>query len=223
MIDRRAAFISGALLVLTLAATAWRLALLPDWTHFPYFWPGATPTTRNTLGLVIAPMCIVVVAGTLALMPLLSKASPDAFRSWRRWASPLLIVYAAVCTAMQFFVLARSLGLGLALNPTAVGRAGLVLLAGLIVVSANAMPKLPLLQPRFKALDLDPARRAQSVRFSSRVLVLSGLAIIAVAAFAPLPANGAPLIFSIVVAAVVISFVRVWQLRREYRRERAGS
>ena len=219
MIDRKASLISCALLVLMLAATAWRLALLSDWTHFPAFLPDKTAVMRSSFWLLVAPLCLVFVGGTLALNKRRVKESPDAIHSWTRWGSSLLIIYGVICAALQFFILARSLGLALAINPTNFGRAALVLLACLIVVSANYMPKLPLVQSRFTMLNLDPARGAQFVRFSARMLVLAGIAIIVIAVFVPQPSKGVPWIFSISAAVVVVSFLRRWQLSREYRDE----
>ncbi|MGN6516463.1 MAG: hypothetical protein ACTHLR_11565 [Rhizomicrobium sp.] len=222
MIDRRALLISVALLALMLGAAAWRVALLPDWTHFPYYLPDRTLVERNTLWLLVAPTCVAIVAGIFARNARRAVASPRAAGPWTRWGNTLLIVYSAICTLLQAFILARSLGLAPAIDPTAVGRIGLVLLAGLLVVSANVMPKLPLVQWRSKR-NLDPARLGQLMRFSARMQVLTGIAVMAVAVFVRLPVKGTPIVFAIIASSILVQFVRGWQMRREQAREHSGS
>jgi len=223
MISRSAFLISAALLFAMLAATISRLMLLPDWTHFPYFGPGGVSVSpRNSLWLLTSPACVLFFAGVLALVRWSGKATPEQARSWTRWGSSALIVYAAIGTALQLFVLARSLGVGLALNPTSIGRAVIVLTACLLIVMANYMPKLPLFESRIKALNLDLARRAQFVRFSSQMIVLMGLFFIVIGVAAPV-FKIALWIFSASGAGLVIVYARLFLLLRDSRRDRAAS
>ncbi|MGA7711529.1 MAG: hypothetical protein WCA81_06475 [Rhizomicrobium sp.] len=223
MISRSALLISGALLFAMLVATIARLMLLPDWTHIPFFGPGGMPVSpMNSLGLIIAPSCVLFVGGGLALRKWLSKASPEAARSWTKWGSFTLIVYSAICTALQFFILTRSLGVGLALNPTNIGRAGIVLIACLLIVLGNDMPKLPWLETRIESLNLDPARGALLMRFNGRMVVLMGIAFIIVACASP-TLKIAPWVFAITAAGVVVVQARRLLLRRDFKRERDTS
>ena len=223
MINRTALLISAALLFAMLAATMARLMLLPDWTHFPYFGPGGIPVSpMNSLFLLIVPSCVLFVGGSLALRKWLTKASLEATRSWTKWGSLLLIVYSMICTALQLFILARSLGIGLALNPTDLGRAGIVVLACLLIVVANHMPKLPWLELRIKSLNLDPARGAQFMRFNSWMIVLMGIALIIIACAMP-PLRIVQWGFSVITAGIVVVHVRWLLLLRESKRARAAS
>jgi hypothetical protein len=182
MIDRKAYWVSGALVAAMLTATIWRVVLLPDWTQIPAFGAGRAAV----LMFFCAPFCVIFVGGGLIFKGWISKGSKDVKQSWVRWGSSLLIVYSLICTALQFVILARSLGMAQTLNEVTVVRTGFVLLGALLVVIGNELPKLPWLETRTKILRLDAAQGAKFLRFRGWIAVVIGLCVVVGGAFLPL-------------------------------------
>jgi hypothetical protein len=173
MIDRKAYWISGVLVVAMLTATIWRIALLPDWTQIPSFGSGRIAV----LLLFCAPLCVIYVVGQLAFTGWISKGSKDVKQSWMRWGSSSLIAYSLICTALQFVVLARSLGMAKTLNPETIVRTVFVLVGALLVVMGNQIPKLPWLEARIGILRLDSTQGAKCLRFGGWVVVVMGIGV----------------------------------------------
>jgi hypothetical protein len=185
MINRAAAVTSIVLVLVMIAATLWRLPLLPDWAYGPN---GAPPPMRKPSVMFIIPACVGFVGGVLALRKWLTTATAtaDDVEPWQRWGSHVLVAYGVICTLFHLFVVARSAGFAGPFSPAVVARTADVLAGCLIIVFANQMPKLPSLPTRFRFGQLDPARAAQLLRFVARFLVLTGLAIVIGALAMPL-------------------------------------
>lgn len=182
MMDRRAYWISGALVVAMLTATIWRIVLLPDWTQIPFWGAGRAAV----LMLFCAPCCVMFVGGSLAFKGWISRGSKEVKQSWVRWGSSLLIVYSLICTALQFVILARSFGLAKTLDEVTVVRTGFVLLGVLLVVVGNQLPKLPWLEARIGVLRLDVAQGAKFLRYRGWVTVVVGIGVVIAGSLMPL-------------------------------------
>ena len=218
MINRSAAATSVVLVLVMLAATLWRIPLLPGWAYGPN---GAPPPIRNPLGLFVVPACVGFVGAVLALKKWVTPATADV-EPWRRWGSQLLVAYALMCTLFHLSSVAGSVGVAGPFSRPVVTRAVIVLSGSLIVVFANQMPKLPWLPSRFGTWQLDAVRGQQLLRSGGQLLVLWGVAAVIGALVMPLRMM-VPLIVSITTALVLIAAVRRLALHRQQSRERFGS
>ena len=218
MIHRTAAVTSIALILVMIAATLWRIPMLPDWAYGPN---GAPPPIRKPSVMFVIPACVGFVGAVLALQKWLTTATAEAVEPWKRWGSHVLVAYGVFCTLFHLYGVARSVGFAAPFSPTVVSRAVDVLAGCLIIVAANRIPKLPLLSSRFGILRLDPVRGSQFSRFGGRFLVLSGLAIVVGALAMPLRMM-LPLALAVTVAVALAVIARKVQLLREQSHERLG-
>ena len=74
MIDRNALWISVLLVFAMVAASLWRLSLLPDWHHVPLDGPGSSRTIP-VLRMLIDPLAVLFVMGMLFARKWLSAAA----------------------------------------------------------------------------------------------------------------------------------------------------
>lgn len=213
MINRSAVAIATALIFAMLAATAWRIAVPPDWAYGPY----GTPLPPDLLAFFICPACVAFVGGVLLAKTLLTEVTMDAAIQWKRWGNRVLIGYAVICTLFHFFILARSLEIAGPFSPAVIIRAGFVVGGSFLILASNQMPKLPWLPFRYQILD--PARGAQLMRFAGQLLVLIGIVIV-VGAFAMPLRMMEQLVVSMTTASFIVMIVRRFQLRREVIHER---
>jgi hypothetical protein len=156
MISRTAAVTSIVLVLVMIAATLWRLAMLPDWAYGPN---GAPPPMRNSLVMFVPPACVGFVGAVLALRKWLTTASADAVAPWQRWGSHALVAYGMICTLFHLYIVVRSAGFAGSFSPALAARTVDVLAGCLLIVFANQMPKLPPLPARFR---LDSSTRSVS-------------------------------------------------------------
>lgn len=210
MIDRKAYWISGALVAAMLTATIWRIVLLPDWTQIPFFGAGRVAV----LMLFCAPFCVIFVVGQLAFRGWISKGSKDVKQSWVRWGSSTLIVYSVICAALQFVILARSLGIAKTLDEVTVVRTGFVLLGALLVVMGNQLPKLPWLETRIKILRLDAAQGATVLRYRGWITVVVGIGVIIGGSLLPLQLI-IPVFLALFLAGLAANILLRTQLHRK--------
>jgi hypothetical protein len=224
MIDRRAYWISGALVVVMLAATIWRIVLLPEWPQPADLGANRIPTHNwGFLLFFFVPFCVMLVAGILALSGRFAKGSNETKQSWRRLGSLLLVVYSLICTAFQFFILVRSLGLARSLDPVSVSRAVIVSVGILLAVVGNQYPKLFPLESRIEFLRLDAIQSAKHLRFSGWLVVLMGISFAICGFLLPVQLI-TPVILTLSLgffAAVISSFVL--RKREQLRQARTGS
>ena len=219
MIHRTAVITAIVLVLLMLAATLWRIDLLPDWA---YGLNGAPPPIRRLAVMFVAPACVAFLGGLLALKKWLTTAPADAVEPWKRWGSQWLVAYAATCTLIHLYLIARSAGFAAPSSPTIVARAIIVLYASLFMVVANRMPKLPWVPSRLRIWHLDPIYGARLLRSGARLLVVWGLAIAIGAVVLP-PQMLLPLVASCTIAVVLGAAVIRFALHREQGHQRLGS
>jgi hypothetical protein len=221
MIDRRAALISAALILVMVAASIFRIALLPDWAYMPSFGPHGEPgPLRSSLILFFLPGTIVFVVSALWLSGKPVSSSHNGGEVWRALGTFSLVGYSVIMTLLQIYLLLSSYGMGIALGPF-VGRIGFCALAALVIVRANQIPKLPWRKPRLGIFpDLGPIQGAKFHRFSARLNVGSTIALLIIAPTIP-PSTSARLIFLLLSTMLMLIIVRAFQLQREKRRENA--
>jgi hypothetical protein len=207
------------MLSVMIAATLWRMALLPDWA---YGLTGAPPPFQNPKVLFVIPACVGFVGGVLMLKKWLTTASADALEPWRRWGSRLLVAYAVICTLLYFSFIARSLGFAGPFSPPVVSRAIVVLCASLVIVAANWMPKLPWVPSRWSIGHLDPVHGARLLRSGGRLMFLWGIAVAISALLTPLRMMF-PLLVAYTIALVLAVGASRLALHREQSRERPGN
>ena len=184
MIDRKALRISVLLILAMIAATLWCLSLLPDWSHFPLNGPGDA-TSRQSIWLFVSPGCLLFVMAVLFARKWFATGSEDAVAPWRRWSGMMLLPYAVIIALMQAFIIARSLGIGAALDRQVLPRVFIVLIGVLIAALGNALPKLPWLSLRFRLFQLDPWQWNQHLRFMGKLIVGFGLVVALAGALLP--------------------------------------
>ena len=170
MIDRKALWIAAMIFLAMIAATVWRLSLLPDWTHFPLNGPG-DPRNRDSFWLFVSPACLLFVAACLFARKWFATGPEENVQPWRKWSGMMLLPYTVIIALMQAFVIARSLGFAAGLDRIMVVHGMLVLMGILLMVLGNATPKLPWLAVRFRPMQLDPWQWNRQLRFMGRLLV----------------------------------------------------
>jgi hypothetical protein len=203
MIDRKAFWISGTLVVAMLAAALWRVTQLADWTQLPRHGASSAPLWHTSSAwLLVAPGAIVVAGIALLTMRMgMVDASDEALRPWKKWGGSYLIAYSAIMASLQAFIIAGTLGLLGPISPVLFFRGIIVVFGLLLIVTSNGLPKLPWLPSRFALVDIDPDKGAKSLRFRGWLGVLSGLGAL-VTGLLPLGMMR-PAILSIVVSWVV--------------------
>jgi hypothetical protein len=213
MIDRKGLWILILLFLAMTAAAIWRLSLLPDWHHMPM----PTPTglvAKSGLVLFIQPLALLFGIAVFAAQKWLVSGPDEALAAWSRRTKLLPVLMGVITPLMQAFIISRSLGYGLGLDAQAIARTIMVVTGILVILHGNVRPKLPRLSKRFALLDLDPWQSARNSRFTGRITVVMGLALIAAAVLLPLRAV-TPVILVLWLAffgAIIGYFVR---LKRE--------
>jgi hypothetical protein len=188
MIDRKTLWYLILLCLAMTAAAVWRLSLLPDWTQMPMVTPHG-PRIRSGLILFMQPLCLLFMLAVFGVRKWLISAPDEALAVWYR-RGRLLPMAAGTLTALaQVFLISRSLGHGLDLNPEAFARIIMAVTGMLVIMQGNILPKLPRLSRRFAALNLDPWQSARSQRFGARITVAFGLFVMIAAVLLPLRAT----------------------------------
>ena len=212
MTDRKTLMIAAAFIAVTLAAAIGRIVLPPDLTLFP----GATAHSYKAFALFSAPVWLIVFTVLLLARGWLSRNPADEIRPWQSQGRLLLIVCGGLVTVMQFFMIARSLGMALA-DPLIIVRAGFALIGALMVVTGNQLPKLPWLRHRVKMLELEPAQGAKLLRFNGWMTVGCGACLV-VFAYALPPPRIVPAVCLLLLCVMTLTILRRVQLKREQRR-----
>ncbi len=184
MIDRKALQFLILLCLAMTAAAIWRFSLLPDWTRMPVVTP-AGPRTRSGLFLFAPPLAMLFMIAVTCAKNWLVSGPQEALAARHRWSRPMLVWSGVIMALMQAFMIARSLGHDLGLNPQAITRMVMVMAGILVIMHGNIIPKLPRLSKRIAMFNLDPWQSARSMRFSGRMTVGFGLATIVAAVLLP--------------------------------------
>lgn len=185
MMDRKLLAFLGALCLVMTGISLWRLSLLPDWTQLPFAGPTQTHV-RHGLLLFTQPLALLLMMAVLLGQHWLVSGTEEALAARRRWVRPIMLGAGLVTALMHVFMIARSLGLGLSLDPEAVSRTMGVTIGVLLMIAGNALPKLPSITKRIAALNLDPWKSARSRRFEGWVMVGYGFAQMLIAALLPM-------------------------------------
>lgn len=184
MIDRKTLGILLALIAAMTAASLWRLSLLPDWTQLPF--TGAKgPYIRHGLVLFVSPLCILFTTLCVYGAKFLVTGPDTALGAYRRMNRMVLLGVGVLTAVMHAYIIGRSLGFGLGLNPEMLSRGTIMICAILVMVQGNFLPKMPSVSARFRAFQLNDWQQKRSRRFSGRLAVGYGLLIIAAAALLP--------------------------------------
>jgi hypothetical protein len=213
MIDRKALWVSGLLVIAMTAAGLWRFSLLQDWRHLPI---GLPDEHRSVSGLVlfIEPAALLLVIATPYLRKWASRAPEETQQVWRRWSSRLILLFGPIIALGQAFLVTRSLGLFSEADSRPVAKAMMVLSGLLLVVIGNALPKMPWLSSRIRPLRLDPWQWNRQLRFVGRLTVAFGLFAALVCPFLP-PETIRPAILTLWLAAMTANIAYRIKVRRE--------
>jgi hypothetical protein len=210
MIDRKTRWFLILLIAAMCAASFWRLSLAPDWTHVSFINDKGQSHTKNGLVLFIGPASLLLCLVLASVSRRLVSGSEEAIRAYQRANRLVLLGVGVLSGLMHVFMVSRSLGASLNLNGEILSRLVIGITAILVMMQGNRLPKLPWVTSRFKAFELDAWQSARLKRFSGRLSVAYGLALIVVAALVPTRAMG-PLVMAIV--PVYLGAI-VWYCRR---------
>ncbi|HEY4077592.1 MAG TPA: hypothetical protein VGM26_11760 [Rhizomicrobium sp.] len=213
MIDRKGLWILILLFLAMTAAAVWRLSLLPDWTHMPMVTPQG-PRIRSGLVLFVPPLSLLFMIAVLAAQKWLVSGPDEALATWYRRSKLLPMAAGMLLALMEGFIICRSLGHGFGLNPETLARIMMAVAGTLVIMQGNVLPKLPWLSARWRLFRLDPWQSARSRRFSGRITVAFGLAMVIAAVLLP-PRATTPILLILTLAfygAIIWYFVR---LKRE--------
>jgi hypothetical protein len=216
MIDRKTLWITLTLATIMLAAAAWRIALLPDWMEFPAGNGRTLHHSRFALFLFMPPLWMLAFLVIVAIKRRMRSGAREDFRPWAKWHGVQFIAFGVLVTAMQFFLIARSLGIADTLNPLAMVRTSVVATGILMIVTGNRLPKLPWLASRLKILELPPAQGAEFLRFCGWVQVGMGIIFVLGGAFLPYKLMMSVML-GVTVSVLIIAPLRRVQLKRERR------
>ena len=208
MIDRKALWLSGLIVVAMIAAALWRLSLFPEGQVAA----GARGAPGAASGLVLfaAPATLLFL---IALAFVLRWSEPEEARpAWRRWNGKWIVAWAALFALIQALVLAGSLGFTPE-SPLAMARAGLVVIGVILMTTANFLPKAPLSQ-RDAPLTGDLWKQNRFVRLVGRVLTGVGLVFVLGGMLAP-PDLWEPIFGCVLLAAPAALFWYSIKLGRE--------
>jgi len=212
MIDRKPLWFLILLCLAMTAAAVWRLSLLPDWTQMPMPTPKGM-VTRSGLVLFIPPVCLLFTIAALAAPKWLASRPNEALATLYRRIRPFPMAAGVLLALMQAFLISRSLGHSLGLNPVAIARIVMTVTGIMIIMQGNAMPKLPRVPSRFAALNLDPGQSARSRRFAGRITVALGFAEIAGAILLPLRA----ITVTVLILTLAFCGALIWNIVRVKR------
>jgi hypothetical protein len=217
MIDRKAFWISSALIFVMLMAAFWRvtqLGQLGHWMQLPRFGEDGAPIQPiNSLVLLVQPGMLFFVVVSLAMRGWMAKASDEALQPWKKCGAFSLVAPSVIVTLLQFNIIARSFGFLLSVSPILVVRGCLVVVGLLTVVISNSIPKLPWLASRIGILDLSSESGAKLLRFRGRMGVLFGLVAIFCALLLPF-STIRPLILTMALAGIAVGLLFRFQLKR---------
>jgi hypothetical protein len=216
MIDRKALWISITALLAMIVAGIWRFSLLADWHHLPLDGPRSSNAV-NGLALIVAPLGLLVATASMYGRKWFVSGTDDAVRPWRHWSTMFVIAYCALVGLMQAFIIARSLGYGLAMDRQAFARIFMAATGLLLMVTGNAFPKLPGLSMRLRLFQLNPWQQNRQLRFTGKLMVGLGLVLVLIGIFLPLlsPKIVPPLILGPTFAMVAAVCWHRAKLRRE--------
>jgi hypothetical protein len=217
VIDRRTALICVTLIALMIAGAAWRIIMLEDWpvVALPH---GAAAAFRL---LFVFPAASALVVGALYWRRPVSADVASAQR-WRALAGFVSIGYCAILLLLQAVLIAMSLDLGRQLHLWAIYRALGVLLAIMIAVAANQVPKLPYIERRFVfGGDLGPIYGPRFIRIQSRIAVAYAIGVIAFILAATPGMGWRPGLFIVLAVAFQLVWSTAWRshLSRKWKRE----
>jgi len=213
MIDRKALWVTGLMIIAMTTAALWRVSLLADRSHMTLSGPAQTVTVP-TLALFISPLCLLFVVAVLIAQKWFVSGPEEAMRPWHRWGRLMLVSYGVILALMQANILGRSFGVGVPLSRPQIARIGFVVTGGLIVVLGNALPKLPWLSARLSFWRLDPWQWARHRRFMGKITVVMGFGIIVGGALLPLRLV-APALICLWLAVFTASIWYRMKLRRD--------
>ena len=175
MIERKTALACAALIALMLAAAAWRIVTLDDWTTL-----ADNGTTLPSLLLLFFPACSALVVGSLYLHPGRTTADAAKLRPWHRWGKHLSLSYCAGMLVLEAVLIAASAKLDVPLHLPAIARTLGIVMAIVALLAVNRMPKLPYLERAgATGLRLGPIYGPRYMRTLSRILVVFMIAVIA--------------------------------------------
>lgn len=214
MIERKVFWIAWVFVVVMLAAAAWRVSLLPDWTHLPrYDLNGVALSPTSSAVLLAMPGAVLFIMARLTWRARTAWAPVESLRPWKKWASVVLVPVSMILTLLQAFIIVRSLGLLSAMNMAPFTRGVFVVLGLMAMVINNALPKLPWLRSRIAFLNLDPDKGAKFLRLRAWLGVLIGLVVVLGGLFLPLKVMP-PIVFSMVIASVIVSLAFCFSAKR---------
>jgi len=180
MIGRKTALACAALIAVMLAAAAWRIFTLDDWTTL-----ADNGTTLPSLLLLFFPGCSALVVGSLYLNAVRATADAAKLRAWHKWGKLLALNYCAGMLLLQFVLIAATAKVGMLLHVSAIARTLGLVMAIVAFLSVNYMPKLPYLEPFGAGRPLGPIYGPRYVRTVSRILVAFVIAVTAYSLAAP--------------------------------------
>ena len=112
MIDRKAFWISSALVFVMLVAAVWRVSHLAHVDATAEVWRGrayGNSASINSLVLLVEPGTVFFIVARLAMRGWLAKASDEALQPWKKWSAFVLVAYQRHRhVAPEFYVIARS-------------------------------------------------------------------------------------------------------------------
>jgi hypothetical protein len=208
MIDRKTALLCAALITLMLAAAAWRIITLEDWTTLAIEGRGAVVS----LLLLVYPVCSALVVGNLYWNGLRANADVTRLRPWYRWGKFLGISYCSGMLLLEGVLVVLSNGLAMPWYLWAIYRTFGALMAIMSLLAINQMPKLPYFELRLSpGGDLGPIYGPRYIRATSRILVVFMIAAIA-CSLGAVPGNGWHFaLFVLLAAAIFVAWSIVWR------------
>ena len=222
MIDRKTALACAALIALMAVAAVWRIITLNDWPTLAVQNDAPLPSVL----LLLFPACSALVVGALCWDNRGARVDDAKFQPWRKWGKSLSISYCGGLLLLQGVLIVQSLGPGISVVLSAIGRTVGVLMAIMALLAINQMPKLPWFERRFApGGDLGPIYGPRYMRSESRILVVFIVVVIAYNLAAP-PKMGwrsAPYILLATAFLLVWSIAWRCHLGRRWKREQLAA
>lgn len=172
MINRKALWISILLVLAMIAATLWRLSLLPDWHHVPAEGPDNSRMIP-LFALFVPPLIPLFFMGTLFARQWLRSGPAEAVRPWRLYYGLTLVFMTGMMALAQGFNLARSMGALQSVDRPTLAHIIFVAAGIFMMVAGNSLPKMPWLTARFRPLDR--WQWNQHLRFAGKLSFVLGL------------------------------------------------
>ena len=122
MIDRKALWILILLCLAMTAAAVWRLSLLPDWHHMPMLTPKGL-VVKNGLVLFVPPLSLLFMLAVAFATKWLVTGPDEAIQARQRHSRLILLGTGMLMALAQAFIIGRSLGHSVGLNPEIFARA----------------------------------------------------------------------------------------------------